>query len=119
MPHNPNTTATQHTQNQMSETQGILKAGSQLPAASAKVLAWNNPYDNNSNNSYKSDFGTSYQYDLSDPGDRVDYSVDVDAQMRDSISVVFRSACTTGPPRNGFDTPSLRDMKDLAQDMSL
>ena len=43
MPHNPNTTATQHTQNQMSETQGILKAGSQLPAASAKVLAWNNP----------------------------------------------------------------------------
>ena len=54
---------------------------------STAVLAWNNPYDNNSNNSYKSYSGTSYQYDLSDPGDRVDYSVDVDAQMRDSISV--------------------------------
>jgi hypothetical protein len=28
-----------------------------------------------------------YQYDMSYPIDRVDYSVDVDAQMRDQLSV--------------------------------
>lgn len=31
--------------------------------------------------------GTRYQYDLSDPTDRVSYSIDLDAQMRDKLSV--------------------------------
>lgn len=36
---------------------------------------------------YESSTGTRYQYDLNDPSDSVDYSVDVDAQMRDQLSV--------------------------------
>ncbi|SMG62873.1 hypothetical protein BMETH_134112542406, partial [methanotrophic bacterial endosymbiont of Bathymodiolus sp.] len=40
-----------------------------------------------SNNGYESTTGTKYQYDMSYPIDRVDYSVDVDAQMRDQLSV--------------------------------
>lgn len=36
---------------------------------------------------YKSSTGTKYQYDLSRSDDRINYSTDVDAQMRDSMSV--------------------------------
>ena len=44
--------------------------------------------DNNSNDSsYESSTGTKYQYDTSSPSDNVEYGVDVDAQMRDEISV--------------------------------
>ncbi|MBA5249610.1 MAG: hypothetical protein FE834_08825 [Gammaproteobacteria bacterium] len=42
---------------------------------------------NNSNSSYESSFGNKYQYDMSDPSDRIDYSFDFDAQMRDRLSV--------------------------------
>jgi hypothetical protein len=42
-------------------------------------------YEKTSN--YESSFGTKYQYDLSDPSDSIDYSVDLDAQMRDQLSV--------------------------------
>jgi len=42
---------------------------------------------NGSNNNYESTTGTRYQYDMSDPSDRVDYGVDIDAQMRDQLSV--------------------------------
>jgi hypothetical protein len=52
--------------------------------------AWQNvptPYDTPSTRNYQSDAGTSYQYDLSDPLDRLDYLLDLDAQMRDQLSV--------------------------------
>lgn len=32
---------------------------------------------------YESSTGHRYEYDLSDPGDQIEYSIDVDAQMRD------------------------------------
>ena len=49
-------------------------------------------YGNNKSNSeseaykYKSSTGNKYKYDLSKPMDRVKYSVDVKAQLKDSIS---------------------------------
>jgi len=46
-----------------------------------------NSSQSSSNSGYKSTTGTRYQYDMSDPSDRVDYSVDVDAQMRDRLNV--------------------------------
>lgn len=36
---------------------------------------------------YESTYGNTYQYDMSDPSDRIDYSVDIDAQMRDKSSI--------------------------------
>jgi hypothetical protein len=48
---------------------------------------YGNSYGNNQNNGYESSFGNRYQYDMSDPSDRLDYSVDIDAQMRDRMSV--------------------------------
>ncbi len=36
---------------------------------------------------YKSSTGTRYQYDLNDAGDKIDYQLDPDAQMRDRLSV--------------------------------
>lgn len=41
--------------------------------------------DRNTNN-YEGLSGANYEYDLSDPGDQVDYSVDLDAQRRDQMS---------------------------------
>ena len=35
---------------------------------------------------YESNSGTNYQYDLSDPSDTIDYSLDLDAQRRDQSS---------------------------------
>ncbi len=36
---------------------------------------------------YESSTGTQYEYDLSDPSDRIMYEVDPEAQLRDSIDV--------------------------------
>ena len=44
-------------------------------------------YSSPSNRGYTSTTGNRYEYDLSDPGDRVEYGVDVSAQLRDEISV--------------------------------
>ncbi len=44
--------------------------------------------------SYESNSGASYQYNLSDPSDRNDYSTDLDAQRRDQMST---------DPRTGLD----------------
>ena len=46
-----------------------------------------NMYSNSSSRGYESSTGNRYQYDMSDPGDAVEYSVDVEAQMRDDMSV--------------------------------
>jgi len=35
---------------------------------------------------YESSLGNKYKYDLSDPSDRVEYSVDVSAQLSDSVN---------------------------------
>lgn len=58
----------------------------------ACTLAHADPYgyDNDtddSNRGYESSFGNRYEYDLSDPGDRLQYGVDPDAQLRDSLDV--------------------------------
>lgn len=46
-------------------------------------------YQNNSNNEYKYEglSGTKYKYDLSNPIDRMDYSLDLDAQMEDKLNL--------------------------------
>ena len=49
---------------------------------------YNYGYSNdNSNSSYESSSGTKYQYDMSNPSDRNDYSIDLDAQRRDQMSI--------------------------------
>jgi len=40
-----------------------------------------------SNNAYEGSSGARYQYDMSNPSDRLNYGVDLDAQMRDQLSV--------------------------------
>jgi len=42
--------------------------------------------DSDSKN-YEGSSGTSYQYNLNDPGDKIEYSVDLDAQRRDQMNV--------------------------------
>lgn len=59
-----------------------------------ELLAYDNSYGTNSysygnsENEYKYEglSGTKYKYDLSDPSDRLDYQMDLDAQMDDSIN---------------------------------
>ena len=56
-------------------------------ATSAYAYDYDYDYGNNQNSGYESTYGNKYQYDMSDPSDRIDYSVDIDAQMRDRMSV--------------------------------
>lgn len=44
-------------------------------------------YDSDQDKGYESSFGNRYEYDLSDPSDRIMYDVDPNAQLRDSIDV--------------------------------
>ncbi len=44
-------------------------------------------YGTSESRGYESSTGNRYEYDLSDPGDQLEYGVDLDAQMRDSTSV--------------------------------
>jgi hypothetical protein len=53
--------------------------------ASSSTIAYN--YGNTSNQSYQSSTGTRYQYDLSTPGDQIEYSMNTAAQIRDSINI--------------------------------
>jgi hypothetical protein len=41
----------------------------------------------NDNQIYEGSSGSKYQYDLSDLGDKLDYSLDLDAQRRDDMSL--------------------------------
>lgn len=43
--------------------------------------------DRDQDRGYESSLGNRYEYDLSDPGDRIMYDVDPGAQLRDSIDV--------------------------------
>lgn len=36
---------------------------------------------------YTDNIGNKYQYDLTDPSDQLSYKIDVDAQMRDQLSL--------------------------------
>ena len=53
---------------------------------STSVLAWNNPYSNDSDDRYQTSSGTTYQYDMSNPVDRNRYSTDTSAQQRDRMN---------------------------------
>ncbi|MDO5667355.1 MAG: hypothetical protein Q4G44_05980 [Alcaligenaceae bacterium] len=55
-------------------------------ACSGANCSKTNPYSNSRNNSsgYQSSSGTQYDYDLSNPVDRTRYSIDLEAQQRDS-----------------------------------
>jgi hypothetical protein len=44
-------------------------------------------YDRDQDKGYESSFGNRYEYDLSDPSDRVMYEVDPSAQLGDSLDV--------------------------------
>ena len=65
----------------------ITLLGMSYLVVSATTLAWDNPYDNNSGDRYQGSSGNTYQYDMSNPVDRNSYSIDLDAQRRDSMSV--------------------------------
>lgn len=45
---------------------------------------------------YQSSSGTKYQYDMSNPSDRLNYSIDLDAQMRDKQSIDINRNLDTG-----------------------
>ncbi len=63
----------------------ILLTGCSLMAYD---YGYSNPYSNNdqSDSNYEGMSGTKYKYDLSDPSDRIEYSVDVEAQMNDRLN---------------------------------
>jgi hypothetical protein len=48
---------------------------------------YDSPYDRAPENGYETSFGNRYEYDLSDPSDKIMYEVDPNAQLRDSIDV--------------------------------
>ena len=61
-------------------------------ALTSSAAAWDDsdePYnkDGNPNYRYEGMSGKKYQYDLSDPSDRLEYQMDLDAQMRDKLNV--------------------------------
>lgn len=56
--------------------------------ATAGSYQWDaSPTVNGQQSGYQSTMGNTYQYDLSNPVDRMRYSTDVSAQVRDSTSV--------------------------------
>ncbi len=61
-------------------TAGLLSSCFVVPS-----LAWN--YDDDDNKKYESSFGNKYQYDLSNPSDRIKYEIDPAAQLRDRLDV--------------------------------
>ena len=44
------------------------------------------PIFENGRRCYRDSFGNSYQYDLNNPIDKLNYEMDIDAQMRDKLS---------------------------------
>jgi len=46
-------------------------------------------YDSNSERNYQGSSGAQYQYDLSKPSDRNQYSIDLDAQRRDKMEAPY------------------------------
>ena len=68
----------------------VIVLGILISTMTAK--AWDHyndePYDRYGNPQYRYEgfSGTKYQYGLSDPSDRLDYQLDLDAQMRDRIN---------------------------------
>jgi hypothetical protein len=70
------------------------------------TFAWDNlnePYDSrgNPNYRYEGSSGKKYQYDLSNPGDRLRYSVDPAAQLRDRIDPDPRRRIDRGLNQHG------------------
>jgi len=59
-------------------------------AGSLFAGSYQNPYYGNSNNNnnanYEGSSGTQYKYDLSNPSDRMNYNMDLDAQMNDKLN---------------------------------
>ena len=63
-----------------------LFTGALILTLSVPAFAWND-FDDDSRDGYTSSFGNRYEYDLSNPSDRISYDVDVSAQMRDRLDV--------------------------------
>ena len=65
-------------------------AGCVGPVVNGECLSGTDVYGydsgSNSDSGYESNSGTRYQYDLSDPGDSIEYSTDLDAQRRDQMN---------------------------------
>lgn len=67
------------------------------------LYAGNTYYNQSANdNGYKSNSGNTYQYDLSNPSDRIGYSVDVGAQQRDKYDSMY----------NNYDQHIQKDQRD-------
>ncbi len=65
-------------------------AGCIGPIVNGKCLSDTDTYGSdssfNNNSGYESNSGIKYQYDLNDPIDRNNYSIDLDAQRRDQMN---------------------------------
>ncbi|WP_289022734.1 hypothetical protein [Desulfobacter postgatei] len=80
----------------------IIAAGMLTLAMVNPSFAWDSSDGNNEQKqSYESSFGNNYQYDLNSPSDRVEYSVDPAAQLRDSIDVNPTRELESGIGENG------------------
>ena len=62
----------------------VIVASSLLLALCSSSYAWQT---GSSDGGYQGSSGARYQYDLSNPADRGRYSIDLDAQRRDQLSV--------------------------------
>lgn len=55
----------------------------------------------NENSGYQGSSGSHYQYDLNDPSDKLDYSIDIDAQRRDEMNLDPGRSIDRGLGENG------------------
>lgn len=62
---------------------GVAQAACVGPVVMGNCLSETFVRGYGSNNGYQGSSGQRYDYNLSDPGDRNNYSIDLDAQMRD------------------------------------
>ncbi|MCI7352182.1 MAG: hypothetical protein PUK61_03485 [[Actinobacillus] rossii] len=60
-----------------------------------------NSFDNSGCSGYQSSTGTRYQYDMSNPSERLNYSLDLDAQRRDSNSLDLNRELDRGLGQQG------------------
>ncbi|MDI2112153.1 hypothetical protein [Commensalibacter nepenthis] len=81
-----------------------IPTGLETPSSNRGLNNANHPAPSNHNNAtYQSNMGNQYQYDLNNPSDRLEYSVDVDAQTRDKANPTIQLDRKMGQFGGGID----------------